>query len=101
MIRKTKKTFSYLILAGALCLNVVTSTTYAGELRLAQNNSGATKAKLIPAQQAAKVARQSTGGRVLSVKLRKGKRPVYRVRVLLNSRRVKTVIVDAINGMIR
>jgi uncharacterized membrane protein YkoI len=101
MISKTKNIFAYLILAGVLCLNVVTSTTYAGELRLAQNNSGATQAKLIPAQQAANVARKNTGGRVLGVKLKKGKRPFYKVRVLLNSERVKTVNVDAISGSIR
>ena len=101
MISKTNKAFPYLILAGVLCLNGVTSTTYADELRLAQNNSGATQSKLIPAQQAARVARKNTGGRVLSVKLRKGKQPFYQIRVLLNSKRVKTVNVDAINGTIR
>jgi uncharacterized membrane protein YkoI len=101
MISKTKNIFAYLILAGVLCLNVVTSTTYAGELRLAQNNSGATQAKLIPAQQAANLARKNTGGRVLGVKLKTGKRPFYEVRVLLNSERVKTVNVDAISGSIR
>ena len=49
---------------------------------------------------AAAVARSATGGRVLSVILRNGKRPSYRVKVLVNGR-VRSVIVDARTGAIR
>ncbi len=49
---------------------------------------------------AAAVARSATGGRVLSVSLKNGSQPWYRVKVLVNGR-VRHVRVDARTGAIR
>lgn len=50
---------------------------------------------------AAEIAASRTGGRVLDVQLQGGKRPRYRVRVLLGGERVRTVTVDAVTGEFR
>jgi len=73
----------------------------AGRLQFIQSPPPKTQSSLISADQAASIARRATGGRVLGVKLKKGKRPVYQVKVLLNSERVRTVTVDATNGNLR
>ncbi len=51
--------------------------------------------------QAASIAADRTGGRVLDVKLQGGTRPRYRVRVLVGGERVRTVTVDAVTGEFR
>ncbi len=51
--------------------------------------------------QAAAIAASRTGGRVLGVKLQGGKRPRYRVRLLLGGERVRSVTVDAATGEFR
>lgn len=56
---------------------------------------------LITRDRAAAVARSETGGRVLRVDLRNGDRPWYRVRVLIDGERVRTVAVDARSGRLR
>lgn len=60
------------------------------------------KAKDGPVQisrdQAAAIARSLTGGRVLSVKL-KGNR--YRIKVLVNGERVRTLSIDARTGAVK
>lgn len=50
--------------------------------------------------QAAAIARSRTGGRVLSVDLRNGGRPYYRVKVLVSGDRVRSVGVDATTGAV-
>lgn len=52
--------------------------------------------------QAAALAQQSTGGRVLSVdKSEQDGRPVFRVRVLTPSGEVRVVVVDGSTGRVR
>jgi len=55
----------------------------------------------ISRHQAATIARGSAGGRVLSIGLQGGSRPVYRVKVLTRSGRVRTVTVDGRTGAVR
>ena len=70
-------------------------------LRLSQNRTAPAGDQLISEQRAAAAAQAATGGKVLGVKFQKGNRPVYLVKVLLNSKRVKTVRVDARTGAVR
>lgn len=56
---------------------------------------------LISRDRAAAIARSQTGGRVLRVEMRNGDRPWYRVRVLIDGERVRTVAVDARSGRLR
>jgi uncharacterized membrane protein YkoI len=56
---------------------------------------------LISRDRAAEIARSRTGGRVLRVDLHDGGRPWYRVRVLIDGERVRTVAVDARSGRLR
>jgi uncharacterized membrane protein YkoI len=55
---------------------------------------------LISQDRAAALARSATGGRVLNIRLEGGGRPKYRVKVLLDGKRVRNVSVDARNGSI-
>ena len=55
----------------------------------------------ISSDRAAAIAREATGGRVLSVRLTGNGRPWYRVKVLTRSGRVRTVGVDARSGALR
>ena len=89
------------ILSIALCIVAITADARPAQFRVAQAPLGQSQVQLISADRAAAIARRSTGGRVLSVNLTRGKRPVYRVKVLLNSERVRTVVIDARNGSIR
>jgi len=89
------------MLSVALCVATLTADARPARLTLAQAPANQSQVKLISADQAAAIARRSTGGRVLSVNLRRGKRPVYRVKVLVNSERVRTVTIDARNGNLR
>ena len=52
--------------------------------------------------QAASIARANTGGRVLDVRPLQNETPsAYRVRLLVDPGRVRTIIVDADSGLIR
>ena len=54
------------------------------------------------AKQAASIARATTGGRVLDVRPLQNDSPsAFRVRLLIDPGRVRTVIVDADSGLIR
>lgn len=55
---------------------------------------------LISPDRAAAAARQATGGRVLRVDLHGGGRPWYRVKVLVDGERVRSVRVDARSGRV-
>jgi uncharacterized membrane protein YkoI len=55
---------------------------------------------LISQDRAAAAARSATGGRVLNIRLQDGKRPQYRVKVLLDGNRVRNVGVDARSGAV-
>ena len=66
--------------------------------RLAQAES---EAVAITPDQAAEIARQATGGRVLGVDRRGNGRPWYRVKVLVDGQRVRYIVVDAVDGRIR
>lgn len=56
---------------------------------------------LISRDRAAAVARSATGGRVLDVRLERGGKPTYRVKMLLDGNRVRSIGVDARSGAIR
>ncbi len=56
--------------------------------------------RLISQRQAAQAAGRVVKGRVLAVTLSKGKRPVYRVKILSTDGRVRIVVVDATSGRV-
>jgi uncharacterized membrane protein YkoI len=55
---------------------------------------------LISRDRAAAIARSATDGRVLNIRLKQGKRPRYRVKMLLDGKRVRNLDVDARSGAI-
>lgn len=59
-----------------------------------------TRESIISSNRAAALARSATGGRVLDVRLKKGKRPQYRVKMLLDGERVRNLSIDAQSGAI-
>jgi uncharacterized membrane protein YkoI len=66
-----------------------------GSWRLAQEKGEVS----ISRERAAAIAREATGGRVLSVDLQGGRS--WRVKVLLNGERVRTVTIDARTGAVQ
>jgi uncharacterized membrane protein YkoI len=90
-----------ILLSIALCSASVNAEAGAHRRHVAQANPGSAQAQLISADRAAAIARRATGGRVLSVNLSRGAQPVYRVKILMDSRRVRTVTVDARTGNLR
>ncbi len=68
-----------------------------GQYLIAQNQEP--RAITISRDEAAAIARGATGGRVLSVELKGGK--TYRVKVLLNDERVRTLRIDARTGALQ
>jgi uncharacterized membrane protein YkoI len=72
----------------------------AREFRVAQNALSGEQ-RLISENEAAAIALRQTGGKVLSVNLKGGKNPFYQVKVLLESKRVKTLRIDARSGKVR
>jgi uncharacterized membrane protein YkoI len=99
-----KQTVRKVFLASVVTLMLVAIqpiSAVADSLRLAQNRNAPETTQLISADRAAAIAQGQTGGKVLGVKLSNGKRPVYLVKILLNSKRVKTVRVDARTGKLR
>ncbi len=73
---------------------------HSGSPRLAQAAAPPVEVS-ISAGEAAAIAASRTGGRVLDVQLQGGRRPHYRVRILLGGERVRTVTVDAVTGEFR
>lgn len=69
----------------------------AGPVLLAQSGD---REGLISPDRAAAAARRATGGRVLRVELRDNGRPWYRVKVLVDGERVRSVRVDARSGRV-
>ena len=86
-----------------IALGIASVSVEAGAHRrlVAQTGPDRSQAQLISADRAAAIARSATGGRVLSVNLSRGARPVYRVKIIMDSRRVRTVTVDARTGNLR
>jgi uncharacterized membrane protein YkoI len=84
-----------LILAGSL----VGGDAMAGP-RSVQANQSESQSVRISRDEAAAIARSRTGGRVLSVDLRRTGRPRYRVKVLVSGERVRTLSVDARTGSV-
>jgi uncharacterized membrane protein YkoI len=76
---------------------LVSGTPSAAPTRLAQADSAGVQ---ISRERAAALAASRTGGRVLDVRLQRGARPVYRVKVLVSGERVRTVRVDAATGAV-
>lgn len=101
MNKRLTNRFMQITLSVVLCIVATTADARPAQFRVAQAPADQSQARLISADRAAAIARQSTGGRVLSVNLTRGNRPVYRVKVLLNSKRVRTVVIDARSGSIR
>ncbi len=80
-----------------LAMSLVSASLNAGP-RYAQTQAEQAAGGRISRDQAAAAARKATGGLVLKVKL-EGKE-IYRVRVLLEGERVRTVRVDARTGRV-
>ena len=62
------------------------------------NVDASDRESLISRDRAAAVARSATGGRVLKVQLKRGDRPQYVIKMLLDGKRVRQVAVDARTG---
>ena len=62
------------------------------------NVDASDRGSLISRDRAAAVARSATGGRVLKVQLKRGDRPQYVIKMLLDGKRVRQVAVDARTG---
>lgn len=88
-----------------LCL-LYLSTAQIGDVEAARGNKAARGAdakgeqSLISRDRAAAIARSANSGRVLNIRLKRGKRPQYRVKMLLDGKRVRNVGVDARSGAI-
>lgn len=65
-----------------------------------QSSAAKTQESLISRDRAAAIASSATGGRVLNIDLKRGKRPKYKVKMLLDGKRVRSVTVDARSGAI-
>lgn len=64
--------------------------------RKVQDETRLSDCQIIPKQEASRTAQVETGGKVIDIKLRlKGKKPTYRVRVLVDEKRVKNIVLDA------
>ena len=65
-------------------------------VRLARKESKVNDCKLISSSEAIKRAQRKAGGKVVGVKLKRaGKRSVYRVRVLVDKKRIKNINIKA------
>lgn len=69
-----------------------------GGIRYAQGKDRDSGTETISRDRAAEIARNAAGGRVLSVKLKGG---TYRVKMLLDGERVRTVRIDARTGKLQ
>lgn len=70
---------------------------HGGAVRLVQRDEGG---GLISRDRAAEIARAQTGGRVLDVDLRRNGNPWYRVKVLVDGKKVRSVRIDARTGRV-
>lgn len=85
-----------LLLAGVLVVGAVSAETTSPDLLLVQAPPTVGK------DEAAALARQATGGRVLDIEAEEGGgEKVYRVKILLPDGRVRVVRVDAYSGNVR
>ena len=82
-----------------LAMSLVSAPVNAGP-RYAQAQTEQAADVRISRDQAAAAARKATGGLVLKVKLEGKNKAIYRVRVLLEGERVRTVRVDARTGRV-
>lgn len=89
------------LFAAAFAVTVAANPAMAGSTGARQLAESANGAELISRDRAAAAARSATGGRVLRVELRNNGRPCYRVRVLVDGERVRSVAVDARSGRVR
>lgn len=93
-----------LILLGCLWLSLVPGgplTAEAGPGKKARKGPQTSEqGAVISRDRAAAIARAATGGRVLDIRLKSGKRPKYSVKMLLDGKRVRKVGVDARTGAI-
>jgi uncharacterized membrane protein YkoI len=89
-----------------LCLLFLSTTHVAGVEaarghRAARSSEIDTPEALISRDRAAAIARSASGGRVLDIRLqRSGNRSRYRIKMLLNGKRVRSIDVDAVSGAI-
>lgn len=58
------------------------------------------KTRIISKRKAIQAAQRQVKGKVLSVDLIQSRRPVYRVKMLVADKRVRTIIVDGQNGRV-
>lgn len=86
------------VMALALGLAPAAAGDDGGAFRLAEAGDDTER---VSRDRAAEVARAATGGRVLRVELERNGEPWYRVRVLIDGERVRSVAVDARTGRIR
>lgn len=85
---------SYFILALFLLAIALPFSTQAREIR--QSKSNPADCQLISSREAMNRAQSKAGGKVVSVKLdRKGKKSIYRVRVLVGDKRIKNLTIKA------
>ena len=96
--RGTCAALALILAVSVMPLSVSAESRFALQGNLIAQNQTAQQ-NLISPKQAAAIAQQSTGGRVLSVDLA-GQR-VYRVKVLLDNSRVRTIRVDARSGEVQ
>lgn len=82
-----------------LAMSFVSTPVNAGQ-RYAQAQTEQAAGARISRDQAAAAARKATGGLVLKVELDGKNKAIYRVRVLLEGERVRTVRVDARTGRV-
>lgn len=84
------------ILNTLLALFVFASFSLSTQLKAQENKAQEKTCRLISSQEAAAQAKNKTGGKVVSIKLNKaGKNSVYRVRVLINEKRIKNLTIKA------
>jgi len=87
------------LIAIILAVSLISASANAGPRHLQAQTEQSTGAR-ISRDQAASAARKATGGLVLKVQLEGKNKSVYRVRVLLEGERVRTVRVDAQTGRV-
>lgn len=93
--------FGVLIFGALLLIAAQIGDAEAGPLkRGARRGEAVTQGSLIPRDRAAAIARSATGGRVLNIQMMRGQRPRYKIKMLLDGRRVRSLGIDAHSGAI-
>lgn len=81
-----------ILVAGAILLSGLSVPASSAE----QTKKAERECQLISSQSAVKKAQKMTGGKVVSIKLNKaGTRSVYKVRVLVEEKRIKNISIKA------